>query len=248
MKKYALSFLATLVLVGCGGESDSSDGMGPITKPEPITNSSVCYNNSLYAVGAELVQEYTQTLDGVEEDNVTIRQKVNRLVSYGGYSDVLEVQNTDELGNITLSYIQADDALKSLRTLLVVDGDVEYTYEPSGTLQDFDLDVGEIREYPTVTINMNGKESSTVESSIKYVKSQSVRVPAGEFNTCLMEIRMELTNWDGTIVNAVLQQNVGIGNGLVIKEEMETVLSTGERVLTASDLVEGSLNGNIISP
>ncbi|MGF1686147.1 hypothetical protein L4C36_05555 [Photobacterium japonica] len=248
MKAYSIGLVSTLFLLGCGGgDGDSSANGSGTTTPTTGENSSACFNSDVYQIGTEVVEEYALMTNGIDIGTYTSREVVARTLSYEGYNNVLEIENSDSLDGSGSAFVVVDDAAKSIRTLgsLTAEG-VDIKYKPSGLLLEYNLDMGETREYSPVTVLEDGVDVGTIEASMTYLKNETVTVPAGTFDTCLFSLTMDVVNADGTTAEAVFTQHFGVGNSLIIKETVVSTLSTGEAITLSEELVSATINGNAI--
>ncbi|USH05141.1 hypothetical protein K6Q96_18135 [Grimontia kaedaensis] len=272
MKSYLLFLSVALFLAGCGGSSggehdsgnnggqeidggtESSQTTDDPTAPQvpndedeipSPTNSSACFNETFYQVGTIVSIELEQRDGGVQLPNYSETSEVTRVTSYRGYSDVFEQSITSGSSTSTL-YILADTLAKSVTTLgQLLDGE-EITYHPSGLLLDYDIALGETKNYPTVTERVDGAESSSAEYSFEYLRTDRITVPAGTFDTCVMVLTFESTSPDGTASTTEYTQYIGIGNGLMIREDYVITTSDGNRFTGSDTLVSATINGNPI--
>ncbi|KKD58801.1 hypothetical protein RN22_19320 [Grimontia sp. AD028] len=246
---------------GSGGEQEIDGGGGNTELPEspilpapgdPIeetpspTNSSACFNEDLYIVGVTVVTEEEVYLDGTQLENYSETTEVIQITSYRGYTDVIEEKITSGEGNISSLYITADTVAKTITTLGQILDEDEITYHPSGLPLDYDINLGEKKTYPTVTEQTNGVVTNTGEYSYEFVRTESVTVPAGTFDTCVMELVFDGVSSDGFSSNTVVTQYVGVGNGMTIKEDFVTVTGDGETFTGSDVLVSATINGNPI--
>ncbi|NGN98394.1 hypothetical protein G5S52_12265 [Grimontia sp. S25] len=272
MKSCLLFLSVALFLGGCGdsrgGEHDSGNNGGQEidggtesseTPDDPVapqvpndeeeipspTNSSACFNETFYQVGTIVSTELERRDGGTQLPNYSETTEVTRVTSYRGYSDVFEQSITSGSSTSTY-YILADTSAKSVTTLgQLLDGE-EFTYHPSGLLLDYDIALGETKSYPTVTEQIDGNETSSAEYSFEFLRTERVTVPAGTFDTCVMVLTYNSTSSDGTSATTEYTQYIGVGNGLMIREDSMITTSDGDQFTGSDRLVSATINGNPI--
>lgn len=245
MKK-SLCLVALVVLSGCGDSDDGDNGGGDeSSNNDGVTNNSAiaCFNPALNAIGADVTMVKSFSEDGQSGQNFTEREVVSGQVTYEGYTNAREVLLYGD-STVNKSYIVSDESQQQVITLgQIIDGD-EFIYKPSGIQLDYSLSLGETRIYPTVSEFINGAQAATYDISFTFEQNETITVPAGEFDTCLMTLNFEIVE-SGERINAVFTQNIGVGNGLMIREEL---ISTSDSYSFSwvKELVSATINGETV--
>ncbi|PKF50960.1 hypothetical protein [Enterovibrio nigricans] len=240
MKNIAFG-VTLLVLSGCGGGS-GGDGTDGGSGSGRNNTASACYNASLYLVGTRVQEIRSVTSNGVTQPNNVTTTEVIKKLTYQGVSDVLEITSTGS--DATTTYVVANDGKPSITTLGSNDGTEEVVYQPSGIALDFDLAAGQTRSYPTVTEITGGAESATYDYSMTYVKNETITVQSKTFDTCQMVLKIKYVETaTGVVSNAVFTQNIGVGNGITIREKVESSSSNGSSFISIDELVVANING-----
>ncbi|MEZ9524706.1 hypothetical protein [Enterovibrio norvegicus] len=252
MNKFAVC-IALALLNGCGGSGGSGNGNSPVddgntntdetenvappNSPNQYANSSVCVNPTLYQVGTKVITAHSSDNfpDHTDIDEVTEQ------LTYEGYADALKIETEgDDVDNL---YVLFDDANKTITTLGQQLGSDIYSYKPNGLALDYDLNVSEERSYPTITVELNGEEQDILDVTHRYSGSETITVPAGTFDTCVMILEIVATT-DGEERTGTFTQYVGVGNGLMIREELESKDASGNILWTdVEELVSATING-----
>ncbi|CZF81178.1 hypothetical protein [Grimontia marina] len=240
MKKVGLGVLP-LLLFGCGGSDDPQDGI--VFPDGDGTSLSSCYNPTLNELGTETITNISKKAGLAQPVNVQEREVVQAVVDYEGQSGVLEVRLYDDTPD-NRTYVVVDESSQAVTTLgQFFEGEM-ITYKPSGLAYFFDLASGESRTQPTITVYTDGVETGTMDVKMKYEKRETVTVPAGTFETCLVTLEIMLVD-DGQESTALFKTNFGIGNGIAIRDEL-TASSNGTTLTTVDELISGTINGEPI--
>ncbi|MCC4798245.1 hypothetical protein BCT30_14615 [Enterovibrio norvegicus] len=231
--------VALVVLNGCGGSGSDTNS----NNSGNSTSAAACFNADLNAIGADVTVVNTRVVNGQSEPNYTERDVVSGQVTYEGYTNAREVLLYDD-SVVNKAYIVSDESQQYVITLgQIIDGE-EIIYKPNGIQLDYNLRAGETREYPTVSVLTNGTQTATYDISFTFEKNETITVPAGEFNTCLMTLTFDVVE-NGVSTNAVFTQNIGVSNGLMIREETNS--TAGNSTFTeVNELVSATINGETV--
>ncbi|WP_028021864.1 hypothetical protein [Enterovibrio calviensis] len=251
MKLYLLGVSIALVLSGCGGGggSDSGSGAGTDNEDTPtgqVTNSSACFNGGLYAVGTKVTEEYSVVSGNSQPMTESSTTEITQITTYRGYTNAIEETTQDGESTDNRTYIVVDTNAGTITTIGQVLDSKEFTYRPSGLMIDYALDKGEKKTYSTVTEFVNNVQTTTMDYSMEFLRSEEVTVPAGTFDACVMALTFDVTDADGTQFTAVFTQHIGVGNGITLKETFETTRSDGVTLTGTDELVSATINGKAI--
>ncbi|CZF80780.1 hypothetical protein [Grimontia marina] len=240
MKSYLFGVSITLLLAGCGG------GGGDGNTVSQRANSSACFNESLYNVGTVVNEVNTVIFNGASPSENSETTEVTQTTSYRGYSDAIEEKITDGSGEDNRLYILADSTEKSVTTLGQILGSDEIIYRPSGFVLNYDLALGEKKTFPTVSEYENNVLSNTTDYSLEYLRTENITVPAGTFETCVLEFVLDNVDSSGDKLKVVFTQYIGVGNGITIREDFVSTDENGETTTGSEKLVSATINGNPI--
>lgn len=240
MKSYLLFLSGALFLGGCGGSSGDGNTVAQ------RANSSACFNESLYSVGTVVNEVNAVIFDGESLSNDSETTEVIQKTTYRGYPDAIEEKITDGSGKDNRLYILVDTTDKNITTLgQVIDSD-ESTYRPNGLTLNFDLALGEKKTLPTVSEYENDVLSNTTDYSLEYLRTENITVPAGTFETCVLQLVADNVDSKGDRIRAVFTQYIGVGNGITIREDVVSTVESGTTFTSSETLVSATINGNPI--
>ncbi|ANU36503.1 hypothetical protein RJD38_13805 [Vibrio scophthalmi] len=241
MRIYAIGLITPFVLSGCGGDS-ASDDTSVVSSTSNLTNSSACFNSELHQIDTEVITTYAEEI-GHSSTNVTEHTRVAGPVSYNGHNNVITIE---EVGTNNTTYLIFDDSVKSVRTLAQRENGTETKYLPDGIVLEYALDKNETRTYPTVSVTESGVNAGTKDMTLTFIKSESITVPAGTFDTCKFQLTINGTEADGSSYETVFDQNIGIGSGITIRDTWTTTTDSGASFSGSDTLISATVNGNAI--
>lgn len=239
-----IGLMTTLVLTGCGGDDSGSDPVTDVNTPEnehSNETSLACFNPISQIPGTTIDLEYKST--GLDYD---VHEVVEEGTEYNGFSNVLIKREGS-----SLLYVQHDENDQAVVTLGQIDHDegMKIDYQPSGLKLNYNLEHGETKNYPTVTVidTSDGDTTSyTMDTSLKYLGRETITVPAGRFETCVFEHKIDIVD-EGVNTNTLFTRYTGVDNGVVIKEITETMSSSGDILYNDTTLLEtANINGEAI--
>ncbi|WP_039850186.1 hypothetical protein [Grimontia indica] len=240
MKSYLLFLSVALFLGGCGGSSGDGNTVAQ------RANSSACFNESLYSVGTVVNEVNAVIFNGESLSNYSETTEVIQKTSYRGYNDAIEEKITDGSGSDNRLYILVDQTEKNVTTLGQILGSDEITYRPNGFVLNYDLALGEKKTFSTVTEYENNALSNTTDYSLEYLRTENITVPAGTFETCVLEFVVDNVDASGDRLKVVFTQYIGVGNGLTIREDFVSTAENGETMTGSDKLFSATINGNPI--
>lgn len=240
MKSYLLGVGTVLFLTGLSVNADDESAAGK------YSNSSVCFNESLYQIGTEVVKEYATEFQGTALSNNSEKNKITGLTRFNGHSGVIEQTLDDGSGIQNQTYIVVDNDEKSVKTLGQTIGKKAFTYHPNGLTLNYNLGLGEKKVFPTVTEYADDVLSNTSDYTFAFLGAENITVQAGTFEACVFEFSINNVDEKGHRTNVVLTQHVGVGNGILLKEAFVLTGDHGERLTGADTLVSATINGTTI--
>ncbi|WP_028864579.1 hypothetical protein [Psychromonas aquimarina] len=232
MKKRALSVvMLASVISGCGSDdvSISPGKTTPVVTPV-VENASVCFNESLYEVGAG----YNFTSQRGAETAETESYKVLEDTRYRG-QPAIHFRVT-ESAKLTENYIFINTGEKTVSVLGQKTANGESYYVP-GRLSKFNLNKGDSYEQTVTETEVLSESTNETVTNIKttFTGFETVTVPAGTYKTCKFEYNASITMPDGLTQKFTASMWYAAEHGLPV----QSADSNG----TLKKLIKADING-----